>query len=171
MTGGNCTPYGLTTWGDLFTPRQLVALTTFSDLVQGAIEKCRQDALAAGLPDDGIGLDAGGNGALAYAQAVGMYLGLASDRMTDSHSSLVTWTAQRDTLRNTFGRQALPMVWDFAEANPFSDSTGNFSGSLTWVDKAIDSFPAKPFGLVQQCDAQSQRISANKVISTDPPLL
>lgn len=165
----NVSNYGLDVYGDLFTPRQLVALSTFSDLVGEAIEKCRQDALAAGLADDGTSLDAGGSGATAYAQAVGVYLGLAADRMTDSHSSLVTWTSQRETLRNTFGRQALPMVWDFAEANPFSDSTGNFSGSLVWVEKAFDCFPAKPFSLVQQCDAQTQSISATKVVSTDPP--
>lgn len=161
--------YGLTKFTDLFTPRQLVALSTFSDLVPEAIERCTQDAIAAGLLDDGIGLDAGGKGATAYAQAVGVYLALAADRMTDSHSSLVTWTSQRETLRNTFGRQALPMVWDFAEASPFSDSTGNFTGSLAWVEKAFDCFPSKPNGLVQQFDAQTQTISSQKVISTDPP--
>jgi len=161
--------YGFTQWHDLFTPRQLVALTTFSDLVTEAIVKIKADALAAGLPDDGIGLDQGGSGATAYAQAVGVYLAFAADRMTDSHSSLVTWTSQRETLRNTFGRQALPMVWDFAEANPFSDSTGNFSGSLAWVEKAFDCFTSDRFGLAQQGDAQSQTISTNKVVSTDPP--
>lgn len=161
--------YGLTKFGDLFTPRQLVALTTFSDLVTEAIVKIKADALAAGLPDDGEPLDKLGAGATAYAQAVGVYLALAADRMTDSHSSLVTWTSQRETLRNTFGRQALPMVWDFAEANPFSDSTGNFSGSLVWVEKAFDCFTSDRFGLAQQGDAQSQSISTNKVISTDPP--
>lgn len=161
--------YGLSKFGDLFTPRQLVALTTFSDLVQEAIEKCRQDALAAGLADDSTGLDAGGSGATAYAQAVGVYLGLAADRMTDSHSSLTSWTSQRDTLRNTFARQALPMVWDFAEANPFSDSTGNFSSALGWVEKAFDGFPAYPAGTVIQTNAQDQSISSCKVVSTDPP--
>ncbi|MFN9747916.1 MAG: DUF1156 domain-containing protein [Burkholderiales bacterium] len=161
--------YGLTKYGDLFTPRQLVALTTFSDLVPEAIARVRANALAAGMPDDGRGLDADGTGATAYAEAVGVYLALAADRMTDSHSSLVTWTSQRETLRNTFGRQALPMVWDFAEANPFSDSTGNFSGSLAWVEKAFDCFPARPSGCVQQSDAQTQKISSGKVISSDPP--
>jgi putative DNA methylase len=161
--------YGFKVFGDYFTQRQLIALTTFSDLVPKAIANVRADALAAGMPDDGRGLDAGGNGATAYAEAVGVYLALATDRMTDSHSSLVTWTAQRDTLRNTFGRQALPMVWDYAEANPFSDSTGNFSGSLLWVQKTFDCFPAKPFGAVQQADAQTQTISRGKVISSDPP--
>lgn len=161
--------YGLTKFGDLFTPRQLVALTTFSDLVPEAIARVRADALAAGMADDGRGLDAGGNGATAYAEAVGVYLGLAADRLTDSHSSLTSWTSQRDTLRNTFARQALPMVWDYAEANPFSDSTGNFLSALAWVEKAFEGFPANPAGAVLQSDAQTQTVSKNKVISTDPP--
>lgn len=161
--------YGLNTYGDLFTPRQLVALTTFSDLVQEAIVRVHEDALASGMTDDGVSLDQDGVRATAYAQAVGVYLALAADRMTDSHSSLVSWTNQRETLRNTFGRQALPMVWDFAEANPFSESTGNFGGSLEWVEKAINSFPACPAGCVQQFDAQTQKISLSKLISSDPP--
>ncbi|MFH6571677.1 DUF1156 domain-containing protein [Aeromonas caviae] len=161
--------YGLDKFGDLFTPRQLVALTTFSDLVAEAIARCREDARTAGMVDDGIGLDAGGTGATAYAQAVGVYLGLASDRMSDSHSTITSWTAQRDTLRNTFARQAIPMVWDYAEANPFSDSTGNFGGALDWVEKAIDALPARPNGIVVQADAQTQTVSVNKVISSDPP--
>jgi len=89
--------------------------------------------------------------------------------MTDSNSALTSWTSQRDTLRNTFARQALPMVWDFAEANPFSDSTGNFGGSLTWVEKAFESLPAKPAGVVTQADAQTQVVSKSKVVSSDPP--
>ncbi len=161
--------YGLGKFSDLFTPRQLVALTTFSDLVGEAMQRVRADALAAGMADDGLGLEAGGSGASAYAEAVGVYLGFAADRMTDSHSSLTSWTSQRDTLRNTFARQALPMVWDYAEANPFSDSTGNFGSALSWVEKAFDSFPAKPRGSVVQADAQTQSVSANKVVSTDPP--
>jgi putative DNA methylase len=169
LTGGTCVPYGLTEWGDLFTQRQLLALTAFSDLVHEAVKKCRDDALSSGMPDDGKGLEEQGAGATAYSQAIGLYLALATDRMTDSHSSLVTWTAQRDTLRNTFGRQALPMVWDFAEANPFSASTGNFSGSLDWVEKVFECFPARPSGLVYQNDAQTQTISTDKVVSTDPP--
>ncbi|HRX63182.1 MAG TPA: DUF1156 domain-containing protein [Candidatus Competibacter sp.] len=161
--------YGFRTFGDYFTPRQLVALTTFSDLVQEAIEKVRTDALTAGMADDGLGLDAGGRGATAYAQAVGVYLALAADRMTDSNSSLTSWTVQRDTLRNTFARQALPMVWDFAEANPVSKSTGNFFGALAWVEKSLEALPANSWGQVNQSDAQSQTISKAKIISTDPP--
>ncbi len=161
--------YGLKTYGDLFTPRQLVALTTFSDLVQEARERVKADAIAAGLPDDGQALAKVGAGATAYADAVGVFLGLAADRMTDSNSALTSWTSQRDTLRNTFARQALPMVWDFAEANPFSTSTGNFGGSLAWVEKAFESLPANPVGRVTQADAQTQAISDSKVVSSDLP--
>lgn len=161
--------YGLKTYGDLFTPRQLVALTTFSDLVGEAIEKCRTDAINAGIPDDGVGLDAGGKGATAYAQAVGVYLGFAIDRMSDRNSSICSWDLSRESSRNTFSRQAIPMTWDYAEVNPLSDSTGNFIGMVDWVYKVIQGVPAKQNGSAQQFDASSQNISVIKIISTDPP--
>jgi len=163
--------YGFFTWADLFTPRQLVALTAFSDLVAEAIDKCRQDAIAAGMPDDGIGLDAGGTGALAYAQAVGVYLGFGASRAADAWSSVVTWRNQVEASRNTFARQALPMTWDFTEVNPFSDSCGNWTGNSTeWVQKSLLHLPVTPgVSRVMQADAQSQEISAVKVISSDPP--
>ncbi|MBF0214024.1 MAG: DUF1156 domain-containing protein [Magnetococcales bacterium] len=161
--------YGLTKFGDLFTPRQLVALTTFSDLVGEAIERCRQDAIAAGMADDGVGLDGGGMGALAYAQAVGVYLGFGIDRLADRCSSLCGWDSGYTKIRNTFGRQALPMVWDFAEVNPFSDSTGNFDSCLEWVEKFLQEAPATTLSLSVQCNAQTQTISIQKIISTDPP--
>jgi putative DNA methylase len=171
LTGGTCVPYGLREWGDLFTPRQLVALTTFSDLVQEAIEKCRQDALTAGLADDGTELDAGGSGATAYAQAVGVYLGFALSRSVDRGSTICSWDSspKMEALRNTFARQALPMTWDFAEGNPFSESSGNWLNNVDWGAKAVVSFPAIASGSVTQSDAQSQTISKNKLVSTDPP--
>lgn len=162
-------PYGLTTYGDLFTPRQLVALTTFSDLVAEAIAKCRQDALAAGLDDDGIGLDAGGSGATAYAQAVGVYLGFGVDRLADRSSTICGWDTGYTKIRNTFGRQAIPMTWDYCEGNAFSESTGNFEDLLEWVVKFLNEAPANVQGSVGQSDAQTQTISTNKVVSTDPP--
>lgn len=161
--------YGLKCFSDLFTPRQLVALTTFSDLVQEAIARCHQDALAAGMGDDGLGLEAGGTGAQAYAEAVGVYLGLAVSKLSDASSTLVSWTSQRDTLRNTFSRQALPMVWDFAEGNPLSSSTGNIISMVDWCWKAISIVPIANNGRVIQKEAQYQNISFSKVISTDPP--
>ena len=173
LTGGTCVPYGLKEWGDLFTPRQLVALTTFSDLVQEAIEKCRQDALAAGMADDGIGLDASGSGATAYAQAVGGYMALAVGKFSDNASSVCTWHngAEHQKIRATFGRQALPMTWDFAEGNPLSDSTGNFFRQIELMSAVVEKAlgPTTCVGNAQQADAQTQAISDSKVISTDPP--
>ena len=169
MTGGNCTPYGLATWGDLFTPRQLVALTTFSDLVPETIARVRADALAAGLPDDDRGLDAGGNGATAYAEAVGVYLGFALDKCSDYWSSICTWHNSGEKMRNTFGRQAIPMTWDFAEANPACDSSGNWMAMVDWSWKALAHTPASKMGDAAQADAQTQTVSVAKVVSTDPP--
>lgn len=163
--------YGFKVFGDYFTPRQLVALTTFSDLVPEAIARIRADALAAGMTDDGRGLDAGGNGATAYAEAVGVYLAFAISRSADRGSSICSWDSspKMEALRNTFGRQAIPMTWDFAEGNPFSDSSGNWTFNVEWGGKAVERFPAMATGAVIQQDAQTQTVSAHKVISTDPP--
>lgn len=169
LTGGTCVPYGLREWGDLFTPRQLVALTTFSDLVPDAIARCRQDALAAGMADDGVALDEGGFGATAYAQAIGVYLAFATDKVSDRNSSLCAWASLREHARNTFGRQSLPMTWDFAESNPLSDSSGNYEGGIkSIVDALTEMAPVVP-GFAQQAAAQVQSISNGKVVSTDPP--
>lgn len=164
--------YGFTQWHELFTPRQLVTLTTFSDLVQEAIERCLKGTLAAGLDDDGVGLDAGGTGATAYAQAVGVYLAFVVEKLAESHSSICTWSnsPKNELVVSTFRRQALPMTWDFGEANPFADS----SGSLTKITEAVSkvlpiSFPACVGGTSTQSDAQTQVVSTAKVISTDPP--
>lgn len=161
--------YGLKTYGDLFTPRQLVALTTFSDLVPEAIARIRADALAAGMADDGRGLDAGGNGATAYAEAVGVYLAFGVDRLADRSSTICGWDTGYTKIRNTFGRQAIPMTWDYCEGNAFSESSGNFVDLLEWVTKFLIEAPANKASFATQSDAQSQTISANKVISTDPP--
>lgn len=168
----NVSNYGLDVYGDLFTPRQLVALTTFSDLVPEAIARIRADALAAGMADDGRGLDAGGNGATAYAEAVGVYLGFIIEKMAEAHSSLCTWSnsPKNELIVSTFRRQALPMTWDFGEANPFADSSGSFAKTTEAIARVhTTSLPACSTGAVAQADAQSQTISAHKVISTDPP--
>jgi adenine-specific DNA methylase len=115
--------YGFFTWADLFTSRQLAALTTFADLVGEAIACVTQDARAAGMPDDGIGLAHGGAGATAYAQAVGVYLALALDRIAMTGNSLVRWNGYGEKAQHCFGRQALPMIWDFAEPDVFASAT------------------------------------------------
>lgn len=161
--------YGMAKWSDLFTLRQLVTLTTFSDLVSEVGEQIKHDALNAGLEDDRKALEQGGSGALAYAEAVGVYLGFAQDKCSDYWSSICTWHNSGEKMRNTFGRQAIPMTWDFAEANPFCESTGNWMAMINWLWKALAYTPANRLSCAKQLDAQSQAISINKVVSTDPP--
>ena len=161
--------YGLTTFADLFTPRQLVALTTFSDLVQEARERVKRDAIKAGLPDDGKAIVKFGTGATAYADAVSVYLAFAVSKMTNIGSSIASWMSDRGAFRETFARQAIPMTWDFAEANTFADIGGSFSIAVEKGTMAIDAFPSKPFATAAQLDASTQTMSLDKVISSDPP--
>jgi len=164
-------PYGLTTFGDLFTPRQLVALTTFSDLVGEARERIRRDALAAGLPSDPKPLRDGGTGATAYAEAVGVYLAFGISRSADFWSNLCIWANQpkNELVAHLFGRQAIPMAWDFAEANPFSDSGGNFEKNLSYIAKGIDYLAGAALGHANQIDAATNTVSSGRLVSTDPP--
>lgn len=159
--------YGLTKFSDLFTNRQLTALTTLSDLVSEVRDKVLSDARAAGFTD-GARLEDGGSGAEAYADAVATYLGLIISRVSDRNSTLASWDSSNPKIRNAFGRQALPMVWDYAEANPLSDSSGSLVSQIKYVCKAIQHAPAKNSGNARQLNA-STRNYGNFVISTDPP--
>ena len=161
--------YGLAAFSDLFTPRQLVALTTFSDLVTEARARIRPDAIAAGIPDDGRPLREGGTGATAYSEAVGVYLVFAVDKVADYWSSICTWHVSGEKIRNTFGRQAIPMTWDYAETNPLSSCTGNWMAMVDWVWKCIDILPDTYLGVCAHADASLQSRSTAKVVSTDPP--
>lgn len=168
ITGGVCSAYGLDQWGKLFTDRQLLALITFSDLIQEVRQKVAQDALRNGMLDDQVPLREGGMGAKAYAEAVSVYLSFAIDRLTDAGSTIATW-ASGGFIRFTFARQAIPMTWDFAECNFFSDSTGNFLGAIEWISKAIIEFQPRNTGIIRQHDAQQVTFPKGAVISTDPP--
>ena len=119
-------PYGLDEWWKLFTPRQLVALVTFSDLLSQVAQRVKQDAAASGVDENAVRLPDGGTGAIAYADAVVTYLAFAIDKMADLGNTLVGWEPVAQCPRHMFGRQAIPMVWDFAEANPFSNSSLRF---------------------------------------------
>lgn len=161
--------YGLETYADVFTPRQLLALTTFSDLVTEVREQVLSDALAAGLPV-GDRLEDGGRGATAYADAVATYLAFAVSKLADWSSSLCSWIPSIEGVTHTFSRQALPMVWDFVEINPFSQSVGHFYTHVDWVAHGVAAMPADGAhaGEVTQADAAS-RDYAGAIVSTDPP--
>jgi putative DNA methylase len=164
-------PYGLTTFGDLFTDRQLVGLSTFSDLVGEAMTHAKADAVAAGLPDDGKPLRDGGTGATAYAEAVGIYLGFALDRMVDYSSTIATWRPKDSAMRSSLAKQAIPMSWDFAEGSPFGDSSSGFSKCVDVVATVLETVSSNFKGSAYQKDAGSEFRADGPlpVKSTDPP--
>jgi len=164
-------PYGLTHFADLFTARQLTALTTFSDLLAEARERLLSDArqLTAGHLE-GDRLEAGGTGAAAYADAIATYLAFSISRMADYGSSISTWMPdpKNEGIRNTFARQAIPMTWDFAECSPFSDSSGNYLFMLRGITRVLDELSAGIRGVARQINAvKTEDVGA--LISTDPP--
>ena len=165
--------YGLPTFADLFTPRQLVALSTFSDLVAEAINHVKRDAVRADMPRDDRSLQEDGAGGAAYADAVGVYLAFALSKQADLGNSLCAWEPLAQCPRHLFGRQAIPMVWDYAEGNPLGNSSGAWTvfidGIVKSFSRSFRSVSKRVSGQSKQEDAGAQRISHDKVVSTDPP--
>lgn len=160
--------YGMSTYGHLFTARQLVALTTFSDLVSEARDRIRHDAIDAGIADDGISLESGGNGAQALADRVACYLALSTSRWSDLSNTICSWNTTNQNVRALFARQAIPMNWDFVELSPFG-AMGAWISSVESTTEAMESLPCAPTSSAEQADAASQSISAGRFVSTDPP--
>ena len=161
--------YGMNTFADLFTPRQLVAITTFSDLVQEVRKQLLSDALALGLSREIESNIENDISARSYADAVSLYLAFTVDRFADYWTSLGRWQNANQQLSNMFGRQAIPMVWDFPEANPFSDKGGSFENLFNWTIQSISNIGRWGNGIALHADARSQVLSKDKVVSTDPP--
>jgi putative DNA methylase len=162
--------YGLTTTDSLFTDRQLVALAEFSNLLAEMRPVIEDHAYAAGLNEEGVRLRDGGSGVTAYADAVTTYLAFAIDRCAAMWVSLTRWNSVGEKLQHLFGRQAIPMVWDYAEANPFSRLSGNWSGQVIWIQKAVAGLPAEGYGLVRQENAVASLGEVESpLICTDPP--
>lgn len=161
--------YGMTKWSDLFTDRQLVALTTFSDLVTETMVRVTGDALAAGLEDDGRPLRNAGTRMTAYAEAVGLYASFLTNQVANHSSSICGWNNVNTQMRSVFARQAIPMVWDFAESNPFSESSGSYANLLERQVKGFEALGIGVEGTGHQADVNQQSVSVDKIISTDPP--
>ena len=162
--------YGLPTFADLFTSRQLIALTTFSDLVGEATERVRQDAAGSELPDDDRPLRDGGAGATAYAEAVSLYLAFAIDRLAMTGNNLVRWNPVGQKAQHCFGRQALPMVWDYAEPNFLGTATGSVDAAITCAVGPLSvALAPQVAGTTDQVDATTGEESSLRMISTDPP--
>lgn len=145
--------YGLTTHDQLFTARQIQTMTTFTDLVSKAHNKVISDG-----------------GSEDYADAITTYLGLAIGRLANRGSSQCFWNPGRDTVEQVFARPALPMIWTYAEANPFSESSGNFLGQVDYIAQALKNVPAQGMASVSQLDARAlHQANGSTIVCTDPP--
>ncbi len=164
-----CRNFGLTTPRHLFTRRQLVALTTFADLIGDVHERVRKDAAACGLPGDSVPFHAGGTGAHAYADAVATYLSFAISRIADYGNSLASWMPKDGAIRNLFARQAIPMVWDFAEGNPFGKSSAGFREAVANVADCLTALAPAGAGVVVMRDAAKAPLVSSCMVATDPP--
>ena len=162
--------YGMGTTDSLFTDRQLVALSTFSGLLGEVRSAVENDARAAGLVDNGVRLRDGGYGIPAYADAVVTYLAFVIDRCAAMWASLARWNSTAEKIQHMFGRQAIPMIWDYAEANPFSNSSGNWLGQVKPVQGAVASLPGGGKGEIIQRDVVARNVEVpSPVVCTDPP--
>lgn len=166
----NVSNYGIDTFADLFTSRQLHALDTFSELLEDVKTVIRQDAVASGLLETGVPVAEGGDGAEAYSDAVAIYLAFAISKVADRGSTICTWFTDRDSTRNTFARQAIPMTWDFAEMNVLLDGTGSFRGAVEWTANSVEGLTPNSVGFERQLDAREAGPAMSQmVVSTDPP--
>lgn len=164
--------YGMYKFSDLFTSRQLVALTTFSDLINETREKVLADAIASGmLPNDNKRLVNGGMGAEAYADSVATYLGEAISKLSTFNNTLSYWRSKEGKSATGFGRQALAMTWDYTEINPFAGAGGDFLEIATKATPTVltNALPIGGVGQVKQIDATKIDCDLQVVVSTDPP--
>ncbi len=163
--------YGVSLWSELFTPRQLVLLDLMSSLVHSAVKKATADAKnITSLAADGRSLAEGGLGYVAYAHAIATYLGLGVSKVADYNSSYVSWIVQRDQARSTFSKQAVAMIWDFCEVNPFVGAAGDLEVSIAGISRVIESCYTGVPGQVEQLDATASVADRQpSIVSTDPP--
>ncbi|MBX5282165.1 DUF1156 domain-containing protein [Rhizobium sp. NLR10a] len=162
--------YGMKQYADIFTPRQLLALTTLSDLVGEARERALADARATGLADSPTRLRDGGIGAEAYADAVATYLAMALDRCADFGNSATRWSASNEKVMNLFARQAIAMAWDFPEANTLADVVGGVAPAVEFLADCLETVPGMGAGGVSLINASTNGFQPSPiVVSTDPP--
>ena len=161
--------YGMTRWSDLFSSRQLEALTTFSELVDEARSQVKSDADASGIVDDDKMLHLGGFASTAYAEAIALYLSFGVSRLANRLATLCIWNRIGQKIEQVFKMQVLTMPWDYAESNVFSDSTGGWSGSIEWIPLVLEHLPRRGTGTAVQQSALLQQTTGEKLISTDPP--
>lgn len=162
--------YGMTKHRDLFTNRQLVCLTTFYNLIPSVRAQIEQDAILAKMDDDNLPLRHSGIGARAYSEAISIYLSFAIDKYSLYGSTLVPWYSKEDRPSMLFARHAMPMVWDYAEINPFTNIGGSILRSIDIVADSIEPLKNNKEGVVFQADASNLEFDSEKmIVSCDPP--
>ena len=161
--------YGMATWADSFTERQLVALTTLTDLVSEVRTKVQMDAINAGMENDGAGLNQNGTGATAYAEAISVYLAFAIDRCADYSNTCTLWAPTNQKVMHVFGKQAIGMTWDFPEAGILHETVGGFVPAAEFISDCIRKLYSRGKGVVRQQDAMTTEMAISNVVSTDPP--
>ncbi len=161
--------FSLKTYADLYTPRQLKLMGTLFDLIGEAQKHCRKDAIDAGWLDDELPLEAGGTGALAYSQAIALYLSLAVSKMANYQSEMCTWDNRTGNIRATFTRQAIPMTWTFGEGNPFSSVTGNYRSMLMDVVGVVEKLDGQASVQVEKMDALVYPFPHDSILFTELP--
>lgn len=155
--------YGFETFKNYYLPRQLVALSTFGDLLQDLREKVVSDFKLHKKQ-----VQQSYNDAKEYANAIALYFAFAIDRMADAGSSMATWSSS-GFIRFTYARQGIAMTWDFVECNPFSRRTGGLTGAIQWIERVIQELPSRGVGSIEQADAQTTQLPDGAVLNTDPP--
>jgi putative DNA methylase len=162
--------YCFNTFADYFTDRQLIALTTFSDIVADIRNEALRHGRAAGLSDDARSLDAGGDGVAAYADAVATYLAFAVSKSSTRSCSLAIWETGMGRLAGAMGRQGVPMQWSFAETNPLAGAGGDIAGTAVSVAENLQNLGIGGTGSVRNLAAQKNSFASEPVvISSDPP--
>lgn len=161
--------YGITKWNELFTMRQLTTLSVYCDLIKEVRTVIERDAISGGYPNDHVELRAHGDGAKAYSQAVSVYLSFGLSRLTNIFNALCRWESSREQALTLFSRQAIPMIWDFAENSPFANAAGDYTVSLGSIVRVIENFNANNAGIAEQRDAQTDCGLRKIMVSTDPP--
>ena len=161
--------FGLKNYVDLYTPRQLILMTTICGLVAETKERVYSDAVKAGFSDDSLTLAQAGSGALAYSEAISVYLALVVGKLANYQSQICTWDNRKGNIRAAFTRQAIPMTWVFAEGNPFSSVTGNYDSMLQDVVRSVRKLPYKASAKVLQGDGTRFEFPQNSILFTELP--
>ena len=167
---GNITGFGLRTFGDLLTPRQQLTMGTFAEVIAEFAHVIQRDAEAAGLADDSLGIEVGGRGATAYAEAVTTYLGLTLSRMANRVSTMTIHNRANGSVEQSFVQPAYAFYGDFPEANPFSGSTGSWGNALEHVWKATEALPVGDGTAEIRASSMLTALDGERgMVSTDPP--